>query len=856
MRHCIGRVANVLLAAVLAACSSGGDAPPAPPTNGGSAQAEIGPAGGTLTSEDGNASVVIPPGALATTTTLTCAATSPAPDGAVSVYEFGPAGLRFAGEVTITIRYDEAGLPAGLPESALRLATVVNGFTWQEVAWSAVDADADTVTGAIRHFSIFGAKPAAYVATLESAQVLPPGSSSALGKATFTIDTARNRLSYTIAINNLEGVEQSAQIHGPAARGAAAAALHTLPAGNPKAGIWQYSESIEPDLLAGRTYVEIVTDAHPGGELRGQIEPGPGQPASPTLTLTLARWDGATVVPAAVDRVEFAISAPGMATITRTVAPGATPVSESFPTPHGAVRRIEARAYSATDVELFVAVAYVDLGQVDRTILLPMIGAADTVAPTGAGAVDATAVSGRTIAVSWNKATDDTSPPEYLTYLIYAAAGAGGQDFTAPTAVSEPGALARTLTGLAAGTAHHFVVRAMDQAGNVDANVVEVSATTLAAGTGLFVDVDNGSDGPTCGTAANPCKTITAALARTAGDEPVYVAAGVYDETAGEVFPLALKAGTRLICETEWIGDPPGTRNTAVFVHKVLIRTTGLTSVLLGAPDAMVSGPIVELDPPTNSAGTGIDWNDSPIDIFYAWVRGPGDGTTQVQGIRIGGDSLVDSCKVIDFDGTAGRAISVWGAGNVIRHSLIRNSQFGISGQGDQIIHHCIIEQCQFAVGELGGEFYLNTVRDNYQGIKHPAPGARLVGNVIGDNDKTGIRLWHPDDTADPVVILGNWIFRNSIGIEVTYHAGAIIRYNAILCNSAIDLGTTSDVLLDCRNNAWDHRPPTTMIPTGEYLVGCDPGIDVCYALDYAGSPLPHLEPSYKEYCPLIGIVP
>jgi len=686
---------------------------------------------------------------------------------------------------------------------------------------------------------------------------VPAGSSAATGRATFAIDTQTNVLSYHVTVKNLEGAEQSAEIRGPTARGSAAAMLHSLSAGNPKVGIWIYDESIEADLLAGRTYVEVATDAHPAGEIRGQIEPNTAPPAAASLDLTLALWDGAPKIPTAVVRIEFEISAPDLTTITRSVTPGASPVMESFLTPRGAARRVAALAYDASSTLLYSTVAYIDVGGEERAVFLEMIPASDTAPPTGAGASAASAISGRTIAIEWARATDDTSPPEHLTYLIYLATTSGGQDFAAPIAASEPGALARTLTGLAAGSPYHMVVRAMDQAGNVDANLIEVSTTTLAAGAGLYVDVRNGSDDPTCGTATHPCRTITAALARTAGDEPIYVARGVYDEATGETFPLALQPGTRLVCESEWIGDPPGTRNTAVFMHKVLIRTTGLTSVLLGAPDVVIWAPVIELDPPSHSAGLGIDWNDSPIDVYRTWLAGPGDGVSQASGVRIGGDSLIDNCKVVGFNGIASRAISSYGVGNVIRHSLISNNAQGISGEGDLTVHHCIIEgHSAVAVGEFHLDFYRNAVRDNYTAIQHPAPGSRLVGNVIERTEGVAIRLWHPDETADPVTILNNTISRNRIGIEVVYRAGAIIRYNTIVCNTYADLATASPVLLDCRNNSWDHAPPTADQPDGDGLDGCEPGLDVCYALAYAGAPLPLLDPSFAGTCPLIAVVP
>jgi hypothetical protein len=83
------------------------------------------------------------------------------------------------------------------------------------------------------------------------------------------------------------------------------------------------------------------------------------------------------------------------------------------------------------------------------------------------------------VELSWGAASDDVTASAGIVYLVYMSTSAGGEDFTKPTATTAAGATTFRVGGLAAGTHYYFVVRARDQAGNADANVVERSATPL-----------------------------------------------------------------------------------------------------------------------------------------------------------------------------------------------------------------------------------------------------------------------------------------------------------------------------------------------------------------------------------------
>jgi Cu/Zn superoxide dismutase len=113
-------------------------------------------------------------------------------------------------------------------------------------------------------------------ATLNAQEEVPPTSSPGTGTAVFTLDPGTRELTWKVTYANLTGPAAAAHIHGPAAPGANSGVLVNLaPNGvaNPIEGTTKLTEAQVSDLLAGKTYVNIHTAAHKGGEIRGQILP-------------------------------------------------------------------------------------------------------------------------------------------------------------------------------------------------------------------------------------------------------------------------------------------------------------------------------------------------------------------------------------------------------------------------------------------------------------------------------------------------------------------------------------------------------------------------------------------------------
>ncbi|MGH7646683.1 MAG: hypothetical protein ACREND_01085, partial [Gemmatimonadaceae bacterium] len=147
-----------LLLVTVWACSDG-TGPKGPP--------KLGLKAGTVTSADGLASVDVPAGALSQNIPITVApATNPTPNTlmvAGTAYDLGPNGTQFSKDLTLTITYDPAKVPAGSGAHALALYHLVNG-TWQQVTGSTVDTLAHTVRASITGFSVYSVQATSFIA--------------------------------------------------------------------------------------------------------------------------------------------------------------------------------------------------------------------------------------------------------------------------------------------------------------------------------------------------------------------------------------------------------------------------------------------------------------------------------------------------------------------------------------------------------------------------------------------------------------------------------------------------------------------------------------------------------------------
>jgi hypothetical protein len=112
-----------------------------------------------------------------------------------------------------------------------------------------------------------------YKATLNAKSEVPPNPSTATGTADIDYDPASKKLSWKLTYSGLSGPATAAHFHGPAEAGKNAGVAVAIPnAGtSPAEGSATLTDAQASDLAAGKYYVNVHTQANPGGEIRGQV---------------------------------------------------------------------------------------------------------------------------------------------------------------------------------------------------------------------------------------------------------------------------------------------------------------------------------------------------------------------------------------------------------------------------------------------------------------------------------------------------------------------------------------------------------------------------------------------------------
>jgi hypothetical protein len=113
-------------------------------------------------------------------------------------------------------------------------------------------------------------------ATMTTALEVPPKSGSGQGYAMIGYNEGTRALTWKIYYTGLSGPATAAHFHGPAEVGANAGVAIPLAAGAPSSpitGSATLTEAQAAQLTSGMWYVNVHTQANPGGEIRGQVMP-------------------------------------------------------------------------------------------------------------------------------------------------------------------------------------------------------------------------------------------------------------------------------------------------------------------------------------------------------------------------------------------------------------------------------------------------------------------------------------------------------------------------------------------------------------------------------------------------------
>jgi hypothetical protein len=110
-------------------------------------------------------------------------------------------------------------------------------------------------------------------ANLDGAHEVPPTDSPGIGTLTAVLDTKTKVLSYTLTYQNLSGPPIAAHFHGPANPSQNAPIVVPIPSPekSPVENKAKLTDAQISDLMAGKWYVNIHTNAHKPGEIRGQV---------------------------------------------------------------------------------------------------------------------------------------------------------------------------------------------------------------------------------------------------------------------------------------------------------------------------------------------------------------------------------------------------------------------------------------------------------------------------------------------------------------------------------------------------------------------------------------------------------
>jgi hypothetical protein len=129
--------------------------------------------------------------------------------------------------------------------------------------------------GALAAGGLASAQETTFMATLTGGEEVPPVETSGTGSADVTWNSESKELTWTIEFSGLSGPATAAHFHGRAAPGVNAGPIITIEdLESPSEGSATLTDEQAAQLADGQWYVNVHTEAHPDGEIRGQVMAG------------------------------------------------------------------------------------------------------------------------------------------------------------------------------------------------------------------------------------------------------------------------------------------------------------------------------------------------------------------------------------------------------------------------------------------------------------------------------------------------------------------------------------------------------------------------------------------------------
>ncbi len=582
--------------------------------------------------------------------------------------------------------------------------------------------------------------------------------------------------------------------------------------------------------------VTACGDGDNGGPAAPVIPPGDNESEQQVvLTLLSGWWEGTgdevplAKIPEDVAGVRLTVmTAAGTVSRDTTLAQGDLRAEFSITLQAGTMTRFTMEAVDAGDELLYRGAYFHQVVAQADSFFLTMVPVSDTTAPDLSDNLTVVPRSNHDLELIWDPALIGRETDSLAAYLVWATQTSQTPTIL-PTAATGTGQNIIMLGDLQPGVSYDIVVRAVDRAGNVSDGTARQTCTMPIEGGDLYVDVNTGQDGPDRGGPDNPFKTITYALSRTDGNVVIFISQGTYDSESGEVFPLQLKPGIRLVGELQFGPLYPLTR--------LVIEVN--SSTIVGAGWNFLSG--LEL---VNRRDDHCDANfiDARVsDLSMQFMVFDGNGGYMSEAVQAGQWALIHNSIFKDLP--QGSGIYVLGD----EYSHVRSCWFhscgsGVAASGSHVqVAGCKMYDCIWGVNCGSGEDFSilhNTMRGCENGLILTEMNNSLVaGCQILGSSSMGIQL--TDCTSS--LRISSCLVQNEEAIGIFVRRGSVTLFQNILSCNRTNLYVDGPDLVIADRNSWRHNPPD--IRTRNQGMGLDGFCDISYDQSYSGTPMPVWEP-------------